>query len=118
MIGRWVPDDADTGQTTSQGASDGVAIPFVYHDYLPVRTPKNLAEYAAAWGVPGRTLSLKEGLMVTEIVKERAAVSRMYIMGRTRHLRPRTSRTLSTGFRSSSSSWCTTCSSRKLDRTP
>src|SRR5205085_5295152 len=38
-------------------------------------------EYARAWGVAAESLSLKEGLMVTEIVKEESGVRGMYIMG-------------------------------------
>src|SRR5256885_6955408 len=37
-----------------------------YTDYRPVKDPKNRAEYAAAWGVPPESLSLKEGLMRSE----------------------------------------------------
>src|SRR2546427_8189118 len=62
-------------------SSDVGAIPFVYTDYRPVKDPKNRAEYAAAWGVPPESLSLNEGLMVTEIVKEESGVRGMYIMG-------------------------------------
>jgi len=69
------------GQNNVQGASDVGAIPFVYTDYRPVKDPKNRAEYAAAWGVPPESLSLKEGLMVTEIVKPESGVRGMYIMG-------------------------------------
>jgi len=53
----------------------------VYTDYRPVKDPKNRAEYAEAWGVPPESLSLKEGLMVTEIVREESGVRGMYIMG-------------------------------------
>src|SRR6266404_1706276 len=71
MIGRWGAAMMPVrGQNNVQGASDVGAIPFVYTDYRPVKDPKNRAEYAAAWGVPAESLSLKEGLMVTEIVKE------------------------------------------------
>src|SRR5206468_2299100 len=69
------------GQNNVQGAADVGAIPFVYTDYRPVKDPKNRAEYAAAWGVPPESLSLKEGLMVTEIVKPESGVRGMYIMG-------------------------------------
>src|SRR5207244_12836216 len=41
----------------------------------------NRAEYAHVWGVAPESLSLKEGLMVTEIVKEESGVRGMYIMG-------------------------------------
>src|SRR5712691_7566761 len=82
MIGRWGAAMMPVrGQNNVQGASDVGAIPFVYTDYRPVKDPKNRAEYAAAWGVPAESLSLKEGLMVTEIVKEESGVRGMYIMG-------------------------------------
>jgi len=82
MIGRWGAAMMPVrGQNNVQGASDVGAIPFVYTDYRPVKDPKNRAEYAAAWGVPPESLSLKEGLMVTEIVKEESGVRGMYIMG-------------------------------------
>src|SRR5467141_575606 len=82
MIGRWGAAMMPIrGQNNVQGASDVGAIPFVYTDYRPVKDPKNRAEYAAAWGVPPESLSLKEGLMVTEIVKEESGVRGMYIMG-------------------------------------
>jgi formate dehydrogenase major subunit len=82
MIGRWgaamIP---IRGQNNVQGASDVGAIPFAYTDYRPVTDPKNRAEYAEAWGVPAESLSLENGLMVTEIVKEGSPVRGMYIMG-------------------------------------
>src|SRR5260370_1911334 len=82
MIGRWGAAMMPVrGQNNVQGASDVGAIPFVYTDYRPVKDPKNRAEYAAAWGVPPESLSLKEGLMVTEIVKEESGGRGMYIMG-------------------------------------
>src|SRR6266436_2684573 len=82
MIGRWGAAMMPVrGQNNVQGASDVGAIPFVYTDYRPVKDPKNRAEYAAAWGVPPESLSLKEGLMVTEIVKPESGVRGMYIMG-------------------------------------
>src|SRR6059036_1342972 len=82
MIGRWGAAMMPVrGQNNVQGASDVCAIPFVYTDYRPVKDPKNRAEYAAAWGVPPESLSLNEGLMVTEIVKEESGVRGMYIMG-------------------------------------
>src|SRR5881396_2996883 len=82
MIGRWGAAMMPVrGQNNVQGASDVGAIPFVYTDYRPVKDPKNRAEYAAAWGVPPESLSLKEGLMVTEIVREESGVRGMYIMG-------------------------------------
>src|SRR2546425_3539165 len=75
MIGRWGAAMMPVrGQNNVQGASDVGAIPFVYTDYRPVKDPKNRAEYAAAWGVPPESLSLNEGLMVTEIVKHESGV--------------------------------------------
>src|SRR5207245_2027931 len=69
------------GQNNVQGASDVGAIPFVYTDYRAVKDPGIRAEYARAWGVAPESLSLKEGLMVTEIVKQESGVRGMYIMG-------------------------------------
>jgi len=82
MIGRWGAAMMPVrGQNNVQGASDVGAIPFVYTDYRPVKDSKNRAEYAEVWGVPAGSLSLQEGLMVTEIVKEESGVRGMYIMG-------------------------------------
>src|SRR5881398_2708020 len=82
MIGRWGAAMMPIrGQNNVQGASDVGAIPFVYTDYRSVKEPKIRAEYARVWGVPAASLSLKEGLMVTEIVKEESGVRGMYIMG-------------------------------------
>src|SRR4029077_8831390 len=82
MIGRWGAAMMPVrGQNNVQGASAVGAIPFVYTDYRPVKDPKNRAEYASAWGVPAESLSLTEGLMVTEIVKSESGVRGMYIMG-------------------------------------
>src|SRR5690348_16140446 len=82
MIGRWGAAMMPIrGQNNVQGASDVGAIPFVYTDYRSVKDPKIRAEYAQAWNVPPESLSLKEGLMVTEIVKEESGVRGMYIMG-------------------------------------
>jgi formate dehydrogenase major subunit len=82
MIGRWGAAMMPVrGQNNVQGASDVGAIPFVYTDYRSVKDPNIRAEYAQAWGVPAESLSLKEGLMVTEIVKEESGVRGMYIMG-------------------------------------
>src|SRR5947207_175728 len=82
MIGRWGAAMMPVrGQNSVQGASDVGAIPFVYTDYRPVKDSKNRAEYAEVWGVPAESLSLQEGLMVTEIVKEESGVRGMYIMG-------------------------------------
>src|SRR5467141_1323729 len=82
MIGRWGAAMMPVrGQNNVQGASDVGAIPFVYTDYRSVKDPKIRAEYARAWGVPEESLSLQEGLMVTEVVKEESGVRGMYIMG-------------------------------------
>jgi len=82
MIGRWGAAMMPVrGQNNVQGASDMGAIPFVYTDYRSVKDPAVRADYARAWGVPEESLSLKEGLMVTEIVKEESGVRGMYIMG-------------------------------------
>ncbi|HEX9283857.1 MAG TPA: formate dehydrogenase subunit alpha [Gemmatimonadales bacterium] len=82
MIGRWGAAMMPVrGQNNVQGASDVGAIPFVYTDYRSVKNPQIREEYARAWGVPPESLSLKEGLMVTEIVKEESGVRGMYIMG-------------------------------------
>ncbi len=82
MIGRWGAAMMPVrGQNNVQGASDVGAIPFVYTDYRSVKDLAIRAEYATAWGVPPESLSLREGLMVTEIVKEESGVRGMYIMG-------------------------------------
>jgi len=82
MIGRWGAAMMPVrGQNNVQGASDVGAIPFVYTDYRSVKEPKIRAEYAGTWGVPEESLSLREGLMVTEIVKPESGVRGMYIMG-------------------------------------
>jgi len=82
MIGRWGAAMLPIrGQNNVQGASDVGAIPFVYTDYRTVKDPGIRAEYARAWGVAPESLSLKEGLMVTEIVKQESGVRGMYIMG-------------------------------------
>src|SRR5881628_256708 len=82
MIGRWGAAMMPVrGQNNVQGASDVGAIPFVYTDYRSVKEPTIRAEYARVWGVPEESLSLKEGLMVTETVKDGSAVRGMYIMG-------------------------------------
>src|SRR6266852_1330048 len=82
MIGRWGAAMMPVrGQNNVQGASDVGAIPFVYTDYRSVKDPKTRAEYARTWGVPEESLSLKEGLMVTEVVKAESGVRGMYIMG-------------------------------------
>ena len=82
MIGRWGAAMMPVrGQNNVQGASDMGAIPFVYTDYRPVTDPEIRAEYARAWGVPAESLSLAEGLMVTEIVKEESGIRGMFIIG-------------------------------------
>ena len=82
MIGRWGATMLPIrGQNNVQGASDVGAIPFAYTDYRPVTDPANRAEYAKAWGVPEDSLSLKNGMMVTEIVQDGSPIRGMYIMG-------------------------------------
>ena len=82
MIGRWGAAMMPIrGQNNVQGASDVGAIPFAYTDYRHVTDPAIRAEYARAWGVNPESLSLKNGLMVTEIVQEASGVRGMYIMG-------------------------------------
>src|SRR5437016_5468318 len=82
MIGRWGAAMMPVrGQNNVQGASDVGAIPFVYTDYRSVKDSTIRADYAQVWGVPAESLSLNEGLMVTEIVKEESGVRGMYIMG-------------------------------------
>ena len=81
MIGRWGAAMMPIrGQNNVQGASDVGAIPFAYTDYRSVKDRAVRAEYAAAWGVPPESLSLRDGLMVTEVVKEESGVRGMYIM--------------------------------------
>jgi formate dehydrogenase major subunit len=82
MIGRWGAAMMPVrGQNNVQGASDVGAIPFVYTDYRSVKDPAVREEYARTWGVPPESLSPREGLMVTEIVKAESGVRGMYIMG-------------------------------------
>jgi len=82
MIGRWGAAMLPVrGQNNVQGASDVGAIPFVYTDYQPVGDQKVRARFAGTWGVPAESLSLKSGLMVTEVVKPESGVRGMYIMG-------------------------------------
>jgi len=57
------------------------AIPFVYTDYQPVGDQKIRARFADTWGVPAESLSLKSGLMITEVVKPESGIRGMYIMG-------------------------------------
>jgi formate dehydrogenase major subunit len=82
MIGRWGAAMLPVrGQNNVQGASDVGAIPFVYTDYQPVGDPQVRERFARTWGVPPETLSLKKGLMVTEVVKPESGIRGMYIMG-------------------------------------
>ncbi len=82
MIGRWGAAMMPIrGQNNVQGASDMGAIPFVYTDYRSVKSPEHRADYARAWGVPEERLSLKEGLMTTEITAAGSGVRAVYIMG-------------------------------------
>ncbi|MGH7700261.1 MAG: molybdopterin-dependent oxidoreductase, partial [Gemmatimonadales bacterium] len=82
MIGRWGAAMLPIrGQNNVQGASDVGAIPFVYTDYRPVTDPAVRADYARAWGVDPERLSLRKGLMVTEVVKPESGIRGMYIMG-------------------------------------
>ncbi|HXE84373.1 MAG TPA: molybdopterin-dependent oxidoreductase, partial [Gemmatimonadales bacterium] len=82
MIGRWGAAMLPVrGQNNVQGASDVGAIPFAYTDYQPVTEPSVRARYAHTWGVPEASLSLQNGLMLTEIVKPESGVRGMYIMG-------------------------------------
>ncbi len=82
MIGRWGAQMMPIrGQNNVQGASDMGAIPFAYTDYRPVADPANRREYARAWGVPEERLSLKPGLMVTEMTRPDSGVRGLYVMG-------------------------------------
>src|SRR5437867_25682 len=82
MIGRWGAAMLPVrGQNNVQGASDVGAIPFVYTDYQPVGDRKVRERFAKTWSVPEESLSLKSGLMVTEVVKPDSGVRGMYIMG-------------------------------------
>jgi len=82
MIGRWGAAMLPIrGQNNVQGASDVGAIPFVYTDYQPVGNLKVRERFAKTWSVPEESLSLKSGLMVTEVVKPESGVRGMYIMG-------------------------------------
>ena len=82
MIGRWgaamIP---IRGQNNVQGASDVGAIPFAYTDYRSVADPAVRAEYAKAWGVPEERMSLRKGLMVTEMASPDSGVRGLYVMG-------------------------------------
>ena len=82
MIGKWGAQMMPIrGQNNVQGASDVGAIPFAYTDYRPVTDPANRAEYARQWGVPEASLSLKNGMMVTEMTGEGSPIRGLYIMG-------------------------------------
>ena len=82
MIGRWGAAMLPVrGQNNVQGASDMGAVPFAYTDYAPVSDAHARDRFAAAWGVQAQTLSLKNGLMLTEVVKPESGIRGMYIMG-------------------------------------
>jgi formate dehydrogenase major subunit len=82
MIGKWGAQMMPIrGQNNVQGASDVGAIPFAYTDYRPVAQPANRAEYARAWGVPEESLSLQDGMMVTEMTGDNSPIRGLYIMG-------------------------------------
>ncbi len=82
MIGRWgAPMMPIRGQNNVQGASDVGAIPFAYTDYRPVTDPANRRDYARAWGVPEESLSLRNGVMVTEMTQPGSGVRGVYVMG-------------------------------------
>jgi predicted molibdopterin-dependent oxidoreductase YjgC len=82
MIGRWGAAMLPIrGQNNVQGASDVGAIPFVYTDYQAVGDPAVREKFARMWNVDPETLSLKKGLMVTEVVKPESGIRGMYIMG-------------------------------------
>jgi formate dehydrogenase major subunit len=82
MIGKWGAQMMPIrGQNNVQGASDVGAIPFAYTDYRPVTQPANRAEYARAWGVPEESLSLEDGMMVTEMTRDDSPIRGLYIMG-------------------------------------
>jgi predicted molibdopterin-dependent oxidoreductase YjgC len=57
------------------------AIPFAYTDYRSVQDPAVRAEYARAWGVPEERMSLRPGLMVTEMARPDSGVRGLYVMG-------------------------------------
>ena len=101
------------GQNNVQGASDVGAIPFAYTDYRPVTDPANRAEYARAWGVPEESLSLKNGMMVTEMTQDGSAIRGLYIMGENPVISDPNIPTPKSGSAASSSWRCRTSSSRK-----
>jgi predicted molibdopterin-dependent oxidoreductase YjgC len=82
MIGRWgaamIP---IRGQNNVQGASDMGSIPFAYTEYRSVTDPKVRPIFAQAWHVPEESLSLTDGLMVTEMTKPENGIRGLYIMG-------------------------------------
>jgi formate dehydrogenase alpha subunit len=82
MIGRWgaamIP---IRGQNNVQGASDMGSIPFAYTEYRSVTDPAVRSIFARAWDVPEVSLSLKNGLMVTEMTKPENGVRGLYVMG-------------------------------------
>ena len=82
MIGKWGAAMMPIrGQNNVQGASDVGAIPYAYTDYRAVTNPETRAEYARAWGVPAESLSLENGMMVTEMVQDDSPIRGMYIFG-------------------------------------
>src|SRR5256714_1774066 len=82
MIGRWGAAMLPVrGQNNVQGASDMGAVPFAYTDYAPVTDARARDRFAQAWGLSPESLSLKGGLMLTEIVKPESGVLGLYIMG-------------------------------------
>jgi predicted molibdopterin-dependent oxidoreductase YjgC len=82
MIGKWGAQMMPIrGQNNVQGASDVGAIPFAYTDYRPVTQPANRAEYARAWAVPEESLSLEDGMMVTEMTRDDSPIRGLYVMG-------------------------------------
>jgi predicted molibdopterin-dependent oxidoreductase YjgC len=82
MIGKWGAQMMPIrGQNNVQGASDVGAIPFAYTDYRSVGDAANRAEYARAWGVPEESLSLQDGMMVTEMTRDDSPIRGLYIMG-------------------------------------
>jgi formate dehydrogenase major subunit len=82
MIGRWGAAMLPIrGQNNVQGASDMGSIPFAYTEYRPVTDPAVRSIFARAWSVPEESLSLKTGLMVTEMTKLENGVKGLYIMG-------------------------------------
>ncbi|MDP3048952.1 MAG: formate dehydrogenase subunit alpha [Thermodesulfovibrionales bacterium] len=68
------------GQNNVQGACDAGCLPNVYPGYQRVDLPEIQQKFESAWGVP---LSLKTGLMATEISDKAAEgkIKAVYIMG-------------------------------------